>query len=77
MQTGDLRNDKKARLIYNPTSGREEGKKRLADILHMLDAAGIEATAHATDGAGDATASAADAIDRGYDMITPPAGTAR
>ncbi|WP_197259573.1 diacylglycerol kinase [Paenibacillus dendritiformis] len=65
---------KKARLIYNPTSGREEGKKRLADILHMLDSAGIEATAHATDGAGDATASAADAIDRGYDMIIAAGG---
>lgn len=33
---------KKARLIYNPTSGREEMKKRLADILQRLDQGGIE-----------------------------------
>ncbi|MCE5172894.1 diacylglycerol kinase [Paenibacillus profundus] len=65
---------KKARLIYNPTSGREEGKKRLADILQMLDAAGIETTTHATDGEGDATTSAAEAIDRGYDMIIAAGG---
>lgn len=65
---------KRARLIYNPTSGREEGRKRLADILHMLDAAGIETTTHATEGEGDATASAAEAIDNGYDMIIAAGG---
>ncbi len=71
---GDAVMIKKARLIYNPTSGREEGKKRLADILQMLDAAGIETTTHATDGEGDATTSAAEAIDRGYDMIIAAGG---
>lgn len=65
---------KRARLIYNPTSGREEGRKRLADILHMLDAAGIETTTHATEGEGDATSSAAEAIDNGYDMIIAAGG---
>ncbi|MGZ9586525.1 diacylglycerol kinase [Paenibacillus marinisediminis] len=65
---------KRARLIYNPTSGREEGKRRLADILQRLDVAGIETTTHATEGEGDATKCAMDAIDRGYDMIIAAGG---
>jgi len=40
----------------------------------MLDAAGIETTTHATEGEGDATASAAEAIDNGYDMIIAAGG---
>lgn len=65
---------KTARLIYNPTSGREEMKRRLADILERLDVGGIEATCHATTGEGDATASAADAVRRGYDLIIAAGG---
>ncbi|MRN56389.1 diacylglycerol kinase [Paenibacillus monticola] len=65
---------KTARLIYNPTSGREEMKKRLADILDRLDIGGIEASCHATTGEGDATAAAADAVERGYDMIIAAGG---
>jgi diacylglycerol kinase (ATP) len=65
---------KTARLIYNPTSGREEMKKRLADILDRLDTGGIEASCHATTGEGDATAAAADAVERGYDLIIAAGG---
>ncbi|NGM83968.1 diacylglycerol kinase [Paenibacillus sp. 7124] len=65
---------KTARLIYNPTSGREEMRRRLADILDRLDQGGIEATTHATTGEGDATAAAADAVDRGYDLIIAAGG---
>ncbi|MDF2838047.1 MAG: diacylglycerol kinase catalytic region [Paenibacillus sp.] len=65
---------KRARLIYNPTSGREEMKRRLPDILQRLDQGGIEATVHATIGEGDATIAAADAADRGYDMIIAAGG---
>jgi len=65
---------KTARLIYNPTSGREEMKKRLADILDRLDIGGIEASCHATSGEGDATAAAADAVERGYDLIIAAGG---
>ncbi|MFF2885574.1 diacylglycerol kinase [Paenibacillus sp. NPDC057967] len=65
---------KRARLIYNPTSGREEMKRRLPDILQRLDQGGIEATCHATIGEGDATLAAADAADRGYDMIIAAGG---
>ncbi|MGM1049878.1 diacylglycerol kinase [Paenibacillus sp. N3/727] len=65
---------KKARLIYNPTSGREEMKRRLADILQRLDNAGIETSCHATTGEGDATLAAAEAVDRGYDLIIAAGG---
>ncbi|CAM3014478.1 diacylglycerol kinase [Paenibacillus sediminis] len=66
---------KRARLIYNPTSGREEMRRRLPDILQRLDEAGIEATCHATTGEGDATRAAADAVERGgYDLIIAAGG---
>ncbi|AKG33248.1 diacylglycerol kinase [Paenibacillus durus] len=65
---------KTARLIYNPTSGREEMRRRLADILERLDRGGIEATCHATTGEGDATEAAADAVNRGYDLIIAAGG---
>ncbi|KAA8996842.1 diacylglycerol kinase [Paenibacillus spiritus] len=65
---------KTARLIYNPTSGREEVRKRLADILQRLDQGGIEASCHATTGEGDATRAAAEAVERGYDLIIAAGG---
>ncbi len=39
---------KRARVIYNPTSGKELVKKNLADILDVLEKAGYEASAFAT-----------------------------
>ncbi|WP_411343821.1 diacylglycerol kinase [Paenibacillus sp. WLX1005] len=66
---------KRARLIYNPTSGREEMRRRLADILQRLDQGGIETSCHATTGEHDATHAAMDAIERGgYDMIIAAGG---
>lgn len=65
---------KRARLIYNPTSGREEMRRRLPDVLQRLDLGGIETSCHATTGEGDATAAAADAVERGYDMIIAAGG---
>ncbi|MBE9916864.1 diacylglycerol kinase [Paenibacillus donghaensis] len=65
---------KRARLIYNPTSGREEMRRRLPDILQRLDQGGIETSCHATMGEGDATAEAAAAVERGYDMIIAAGG---
>lgn len=32
----------KARLIYNPTSGKEQVKKNLADLLVIIEKAGYE-----------------------------------
>lgn len=64
----------RARLIYNPTSGREEMKKRLHDILKKLESGGIETSCHATTGAGDATLAAEEAINRNFDMIIAAGG---
>ncbi|MFZ2212839.1 MAG: diacylglycerol kinase, partial [Trichococcus flocculiformis] len=38
----------RARVIYNPTSGREMLKKSMIDILQILEEAGYEASAYAT-----------------------------
>ncbi|MEJ8305030.1 diacylglycerol kinase [Saccharibacillus sacchari] len=65
---------RRARLIYNPTSGREEMRRRLPDILQRLDEGGIETTVHATTGEGDATRAAADAAQRGYDIVIAAGG---
>lgn len=65
---------KRARLIYNPTSGREEMKKRLSDILQKLERGGLETSCHATIGEGDATLAATEAIDRGFDIIIAAGG---
>ncbi|MBD2868946.1 diacylglycerol kinase [Paenibacillus arenilitoris] len=65
---------KRARLIYNPTSGREEMKRRLPDILQRLEKGGIETSCHMTIGEGDATLAASEAADRGYDMVIAAGG---
>ncbi|GIP22968.1 MULTISPECIES: diacylglycerol kinase [Paenibacillus] len=65
---------KRARLIYNPSSGREEMRRLLPDVLHRLDRAGIETSCFATEGEGDATREAAEAVDRGYDIIIAAGG---
>ncbi|CAH0179715.1 MULTISPECIES: diacylglycerol kinase [Peribacillus] len=65
---------KRARLIYNPTSGREAIKKSLPGVLAKLEEAGYEASAHATTGAGDATKAAKIAIERGYDIVIAAGG---
>jgi diacylglycerol kinase (ATP) len=39
---------KRARLIYNPTSGKELMRSNLPDILNTLEQAGFEASAYAT-----------------------------
>lgn len=65
---------KRARLIYNPTSGREEIKRRLPDILQRLERGGFETSTHATVGEGDATLAAAEAVDRGFDAIIAAGG---
>lgn len=65
---------KRARLIYNPTSGREAIKKHLPEVLAKLEQAGYEASCHATTGAGDATNAARIAIERGYDLVIAAGG---
>ncbi|MCZ8516273.1 diacylglycerol kinase [Paenibacillus filicis] len=65
---------KRARLIYNPTSGREEMKRRLPEILQRLERGGLETSTHATIGEGDASLAAAEAIARGFDVIIAAGG---
>lgn len=65
---------KRARLIYNPSSGREEFQKKLPDILDFFEQAGYEISCHATKGAGDATQAAALAIERKFDLILAAGG---
>ncbi|WP_255414979.1 diacylglycerol kinase [Cohnella sp. AR92] len=64
----------RARLIYNPTSGREEMRRRLSYVLQRLERGGIETSTHATEAEGDATRATIEAIERGYDMIIAAGG---
>jgi diacylglycerol kinase (ATP) len=65
---------KRARIIYNPTSGRELIKKNLAEVLQHFEQAGYETSCHATTCAGDATVAAEVAVERGYDLIVAAGG---
>ncbi|WP_442597794.1 diacylglycerol kinase [Neobacillus sp. D3-1R] len=65
---------KRARIIYNPTSGREIFKRHLADVLQKLEKAGYETSCHATTGAGDATSAARIAVERRYDLVVAAGG---
>ncbi|MFM1654730.1 diacylglycerol kinase [Brevibacillus sp. B_LB10_24] len=65
---------KRARLIYNPTSGRENVRRRLADILEVLETAGYETSAHATRGEHDASEEAEQAVRRGFDLVIAAGG---
>ena len=40
--------EKRCRIIYNPTSGREAMKNDLVEILNVLENAGYETSAYAT-----------------------------
>lgn len=65
---------KRARIIYNPTAGRELFKRNIADVLIKLEKAGYEASAHATTGAGDAKEAARLAVERKYDVVISAGG---
>ncbi|WP_182200992.1 diacylglycerol kinase [Paraliobacillus salinarum] len=64
----------RARIIYNPTSGRELFKKELPLVLQRFEQAGYETSVHATTGIGDATTAASQAVDRGFDVIVAAGG---
>ena len=65
---------KRARIIYNPTSGREAIRKHLPDVLEILENAGYETSAHATTGEGDAIEAAKVAVERRYDLVVAAGG---
>ena len=65
---------KRARIIYNPTSGREAFKKHLPEVLKKLENAGYETSCHATTGPEDATKAAKIAVERRYDLVVAAGG---
>lgn len=65
---------KRARLIYNPTAGREEVKKNLADLLVILEEGGLETSCHATKRPGDAAEAARYAAVNGFDIVIAAGG---
>lgn len=65
---------KRARIIYNPTSGRELFRKHLPEVLEKMEQAGYETSCHATTAEGDATVAAADAVRRDFDLIVAVGG---
>ncbi|WP_449538674.1 diacylglycerol kinase [Ferdinandcohnia sp. Marseille-Q9671] len=65
---------KRARIIYNPTSGRELFKRHLPEVLMKLEGAGYETSCHATTGAGDATNAARTAVERKFDLVVAAGG---
>ena len=65
---------KRARIIYNPTSGRELFKKQLPDCLIQLEQAGYITSAHATTAEGDATLAAQYAAEDGFDLVIAAGG---
>jgi diacylglycerol kinase (ATP) len=65
---------KRARIIYNPSSGREELVRKLPYILQKFEKAGIETSCSATEKEGDATYAAGEAIRRGFDIIIAAGG---
>ena len=65
---------KRARIIYNPTSGREVFRRHIGEVLEKFEKAGYETSCHATAGEGDATAAAKQAVERGFDLIVAAGG---
>ncbi|MDP5277103.1 diacylglycerol kinase [Chengkuizengella axinellae] len=65
---------KRARLIYNPSSGREEMKRRLPEVLKKLEKGGFETSTHETSGQGDAIRAAEEAVKREFDVVIAAGG---
>ncbi|GAA0430072.1 diacylglycerol kinase [Lentibacillus halophilus] len=65
---------KKARIIYNPTSGRESFKRELPTVLERLEVAGFETSAHATVCEGNASRAARLAAERQFDLVIAVGG---
>lgn len=65
---------KKARIIYNPTAGREVFRRELPTVLERCEIAGYETSAHATIGAGDAALAAQRAAENKFDLIIVAGG---
>ena len=62
------------RLIYNPTAGKEAFRAKLAEVLRILEEAGLEASCHATRGPGDASEAALQAALHGFSYVVACGG---
>lgn len=68
-------NRKRARLIYNPTSGQEIMKKNVAEVLDILEGFGYETSAFQTTAAKDSAKNEAERAARaGFDLIVAAGG---
>ncbi|SFE88725.1 diacylglycerol kinase [Alteribacillus iranensis] len=65
---------KRARVIYNPTSGREHMQKHLPYVLNRLEGAGYETSAHMTKREGCAKEEAMRAGEAGFDLVIAAGG---
>lgn len=65
---------KRARLIYNPTAGREVVERQLPQILHCFEKAGYETSCYATDQDWSAKREAKLAAERGFDLVIAAGG---
>lgn len=65
---------KRARLIYNPSAGREQVKRQLPYILERLESVGYETSAHATTGKDCAKRAARLAAERNFDLVIAAGG---
>lgn len=65
---------KSARIIYNPTAGRETFRRELPKVLEKFELAGYETSTHATKGEGDATEAARIAVERKHDIVIVAGG---
>jgi diacylglycerol kinase (ATP) len=64
----------RARLIYNPTAGRELVEKKLPCIFKRLEKAGYETSCHATNKRWGAAEEARLAVERGFDVVIAAGG---
>lgn len=65
---------KRARIIYNPTAGREIFRKHIGEVLERFEKAGYETSCHATTAEGDATIAAKHAVEREFDLVVAVGG---
>ncbi|MBU6145460.1 MAG: YegS/Rv2252/BmrU family lipid kinase [Paenibacillaceae bacterium] len=64
----------RTKLIYNPSSGREQMRRALPDILQRLEDAGFETSVIATQGPGDARKATQKAIERDFECVIVAGG---
>lgn len=65
---------KTARIIYNPTAGKEGFEDKLPDVLKRFEEGGFITSTHATTGQHDATYAARFACEQKFDLIVAAGG---